>query len=262
MGTSPPQSSPITSKALPSPRPNSLATHHYPQSGREGEVGEGRPHSPTTFSKRFLGREDVGEGAGELSQTGKLQQGNLGSYPAPAGRMQPAGPQQYFQVNEGTGRSPTQARSPASLGLSPRPHSQTSQWQGWEQASFYQGAPWSHGELPFPYDPLPVPYADVYAQRHQSGLHDLTRSRDPLPYGTDPARGRDPLYRAAHYADRDHLTWPMYASQGAAYGSPWGHPVAPPPTLATPNPAFAGFPLGVTSMGLCLGRVAAPGPSL
>ena len=63
-GTSLPQSSPITSKALPSPRPNSLATHPYPQSGREGEVGEGRPHSPTTLSKRFLSREDVGEGAG------------------------------------------------------------------------------------------------------------------------------------------------------------------------------------------------------
>ena len=85
-GASPPQSSPITSKALPSSRPSSLATHPYPRSDREGEVGEGCPHSPTTLSKRFLSGEGEGEGAGELSQTGKLRQGNLGSHPAPAGR--------------------------------------------------------------------------------------------------------------------------------------------------------------------------------
>ena len=166
----------------------------------------------------------------------------------------PAGPQQYFHVNESnhqlpTGRSPTWACSPASLLRSPRPHLQTSQWQGGEQASFYQGAPWSHGELPFPYDPLSFPYADAYSQRQRGGPHDLTRSREPLPYSTDPARRRDLRYRAAQYADRDHLTWPMYASQSAAYASPWGHPMAPSPTWQHPTQFSPGFHWGSLQWG-------------
>ena len=211
--------------ALPSPRPNSLATHPYPRSDRGGEVGEGCPHSPTTPSGRFLSGEGEGEGAGELSQTEKLRHGNLGSHPALAGSMRPAGLQQYFPVSESvhqlpTGRSPTWAHSPAALSLSLRSHSQTSQWRGGEQASFYQGALWSHGEFPFPYDPLTFPYADAHTQRQQGGPHDLTRSREPLPYSADPARVQDPRYRSDQYADRDHLTWPVYAGQSAAYASP------------------------------------------
>ena len=68
-----------------SPRPNCRAAHPYPRSDRGGEIGESRPYSPATLSKRFLSGEDEGEGAGELSQTEKLRQGNLSSHPAPAG---------------------------------------------------------------------------------------------------------------------------------------------------------------------------------
>ena len=184
-GASPPQSSPITSKALPSPRPNSLATHPYPRSDRGREIGEGCPHSPATLSRRFISGEGEGEGAGELSQTEKLRQGNLGPRPAPAGHMRPAGPQQYFPVGESVHQLPT-GRSPAALSQSPRSHSQTSQWQGGEQASFCQGALRSHGELPFPYDPLTFPYADAHTQRQQGGPHYLTWSREPLPYSAEP----------------------------------------------------------------------------
>ena len=161
----------------------------------------------------------------------------------------PCGPQQYFPVSESvhqlpTGRSPTRARSPAALSRSQRSHSQTSQWLGGELASFYQGAQRSHGELPFRYDPLTFPYADAHTQRQQGGPHDLTRSREPLPYSTDPARVRDPRYRSAQCADRDHLTWPVYAVQSAAYASPWGHPVAPSPTWQHPTQLSPGFHWG------------------
>ena len=140
--------------------------------------------------------------------------------------MRPAGPQQYFPVSESVHQLPT-GRSPAALSRSPRSHSQTSQWLGGEQASFYQGALRSHWEFPFPYDPLTFPYADAHTQRQQGGPHGLTRSREPLPYSADPARVRDPRYRAAQYADRDHLTWPVYAGQNAAYASSWGWPLPP-----------------------------------
>ena len=95
-GTSPPQSSPIASKALLSPRPNSRAAHPYPRSDRGGEIGESRPHSPTTLSKRFLS----GEGAGELSQTRKIAAGES-QFPSC-----PAGLQQYFPVNESAHQLP------------------------------------------------------------------------------------------------------------------------------------------------------------
>ena len=68
-------------------------------------------------------------------------------------------------------RCPLAARSPDALSRSPRFHSQPSQWQGMEQASFYQGAPRSHGEHPFPYDPLLFPYADAYTHQQQGGPH-------------------------------------------------------------------------------------------
>ena len=100
-GAGPPQSSPITSKALLSPRPNSRAAHPYPRSDRGGEIGKSTSHSPATLSKRFLSGEGEGEGAGELSQTEKLRQGNLSSHPAPAE------PQQYFPVNESAHQLPT-----------------------------------------------------------------------------------------------------------------------------------------------------------
>ena len=55
---------------------------------------------------------------------------------------------------------------------------------------------------------------------------------------------RDLRYRAAQYADRDHLTWPVYAGQSAAYASPWGHPVAPSPTWQHPTQLSPGFHWG------------------
>ena len=54
----------------------------------------------------------------------------------------------------------------------------------------------------------------------------------------------DPCYRAAQYADSDHLTWPMYAGQNAAYASPWGHPVAPSPTWQHPTQLSPGIHWG------------------
>ena len=54
MDASPPQSSPIPFKALLSPRPNSHIAHPYPRSDKGGEIGESRPHSPSSLSKRFL----------------------------------------------------------------------------------------------------------------------------------------------------------------------------------------------------------------
>ena len=47
MDASPPQSSPIVSKALLSPRPNSHIAHPYPRSDKGSERGESRPHSPS-----------------------------------------------------------------------------------------------------------------------------------------------------------------------------------------------------------------------
>ena len=234
MDASPPQSSPIPSKALLSPRPNRHIAHPYPRSDK----GECRPHSPSSLSKRFLSGEGEGEGAGELSRTEKSRQGNLGSHPASAG------PHQYSLVSEVAHQLPT-GRSPAALSRSPQSHSQPSQWQGGEQASFYQGGPRPHGEHPFPYDPLPFPYADAYMQRQQGGPHDLARSREPLPYNADPSRARDPRYRAAQYADRNQLAWPMYAGQNKACASPWGHPASPSPTWQRPTQLSPGIHWGV-----------------
>ena len=132
-------------------------------------------------------------------------------------------------------------RSPAALLRSPRFHSQPSQWQGMEQASFYQGAPRSHGEHPFPYDPLLYPYADAYTHRQQCGPHNRPRSREPMPYPADPSRSRDPLYRPAQYADRNHLAWLMYAGQNAAYTGPWGPSAGPSPTWHQPTQPSPGI---------------------
>ena len=68
MDASPPQSSPIPSKALLSPRPNSHIAHPYLPSDKGGERGESRPHSPSSLSKRFLSGEGEGEGAGDHSR--------------------------------------------------------------------------------------------------------------------------------------------------------------------------------------------------
>ena len=95
MDASPPQSSPIVSKASLSPRPNSHIAHPYPRSDKGGERGESRPHSPSSLSKRFQSGEGEGEGAGDHSRTEKSRQGNLGSHPASAGRLLPAGPHRY-----------------------------------------------------------------------------------------------------------------------------------------------------------------------
>ena len=55
---------------------------------------------------------------------------------------------------------------------------------------------------------------------------------------------RDPRYRAAQYADRDQLAWPMYAGQNEAYASPWGHPMAPSPTWQHPTQLSPGVHWG------------------
>ena len=53
-----------------------------------------------------------------------------------------------------------------------------------------------------------------------------------------------PRYRTAQYADRDHLTWPVYAGQSTAYASPWGHPVAPSPRWQHPTQLSPSFHWG------------------
>ena len=75
MDASPLQSSPILSKALLSPMPNSHIAHPYPRSDKGGERGESRPHSPSSLSKCFQSREGEGKGAGDHSQTEKSRQG-------------------------------------------------------------------------------------------------------------------------------------------------------------------------------------------
>ena len=55
---------------------------------------------------------------------------------------------------------------------------------------------------------------------------------------------RYPRYRAAQFADHDHLAWPMYTGQNAAYASPWVHPVAPSPTWQHPTQLSPGIHWG------------------
>ena len=50
-----------------------------------GEIGESRPHSPSSLSKHFQSGEGEGEGAGDHSRIEKSRQGNLGSHPASEG---------------------------------------------------------------------------------------------------------------------------------------------------------------------------------
>ena len=243
MDASPPQSSPISSKSLLSPRPNSHIAHPYPRSDKGGERGESHPHSPSSLSIRFLSGEGEGEGADDHSWTEKSRQGNLGSHPASTA---PDRTDILLSVRSLT-RCPLAAR-PLRPGrqLPSRGHRDPTRnlRMGMEQASFYQGAPRSHGEHPFLYDPLLFSYADAYTHRQQGGPHDRPRSREPLPYNADPSRARDPRYRAAQYADRDQLARPMYAGQNAAYTGPWGHPAGPSPTWQQPTQLSQGIHWG------------------
>ena len=100
MEATPPQPSPIASRASLSPRPNSHNPHSDPRSDNWSERGESRPLSPTSLSKRFQGGEGKGEGAGDHSRTEKSRQGNLGSHPASAGCLRPAGPHRYSPVRD------------------------------------------------------------------------------------------------------------------------------------------------------------------
>ena len=184
MDANPPQSSPIPSKALLSPRPNSHIAHPYPQSDKGGEIGKSRPHSP---SKCFLSREGEGEGAGELSLTEKSWQGNLGSHPASAGRISIL----------------LSVRSLTSCPLAARPLGPARQLpsRGHRDPTCNLRSGRARNRPPFikvchgptAYDPLPFPYADAYTQRQQGGPHDLARSREPLPYNAGSALQSSPV---------------------------------------------------------------------
>ena len=139
-----------------------------------------------------------------------------GSHPIPADCSQSRGNDRYSPP-----RNPARPRLPATRSLSPRFHQQPSQWPGGKQALYYQGAPRSHGERPLSYEQLQFSYADAYQHRPQSGPHDASRSRDPLPLPVDPSRARDPLYHTGQYTERCHQAWQSYASLGTAYTSPW-----------------------------------------
>ena len=174
--------------------------------------------------------------------------------PSRAARMRPAGPQQYFPVSESVHQLPT-GRSPAALSRSPRFHSQTSQWLGGEQASFYQGAPRSHGELPFSYDPLTFPYANAHTQRQQG--NPCHTARTPLGCGTR-ATGWPSMLTVT--------TWPgqftpVRAQHTLVPGStPW-----PLPPRGNTQPSFRQASTGGHLNGTMRrqpGRGATPGPSL
>ena len=146
-------------------------------------------------------------------------------------------------------------RSPAALLRSPRSHSQTSQWQGGEQASFYQGAPRSHGELPFPFDPLRFPYADTYTQRQQGNLCHTTRT--PLVCGIS-ATGQPSMLTATTWPDQ---CTPVRTQHTLVPGAtPW-----PLPPCGNTQPSFHRASTGGHINGTMSGqpgRGAAPGPSL
>ena len=163
------------------------------------------------------------------------------------------GPHQYSPVNEiahqlPTGRSPNRARSPAALSWSPRSYSQPSQWQGGEQASFHQGALRSH---------MPT-----LTRRGNKAAPTTSLGRGNLCHTTRTPRERG--IRATEQPSMLTATnWPGQCTPVRTRHTlvPGATP-RPLPHVATPNPAFAGHPLGGASMGLCAGRVAAPGRSL
>ena len=237
MNASPPQSSPILSQALLSLRPNSHIAHPYPRSDKGSKRGKSRPHSPSpnTFKAE----------RGQVTTHGQRNhsRGTLVPILPPRAACCPLDRTDILLSVRPLTRCPLAARP-----LPSRSHRDPTynlrKWQGMEQASFYQGAPRSHGEHPFLYDPLLFPYADACTHRQQGGTHDRLRSREPLPYNTNPSRARDPRYRTAQYADSDQLAWPMYACQNAAYTGPWGHPAGPSPTWQQPTQLSMGIHWG------------------
>ena len=206
MEATPPQPSPIATRASFSPRPNSHNPHSYLRSDNWSERGESRPHSPASLSKRFQSGEGKGEGAGDHSRTEKSRQGNLGSHPASAGSVpilpQPDRTDILLSVTPLTrwplARLGSVASCPLAVTAIPLATFAVAGHGTGLLLSRCAAVPW---ERPFPYDPLLFPYADACTHRQQGGPHDRLRSREPPwiprgrgnppPYPADPSRSRE-----------------------------------------------------------------------
>ena len=130
-----------------------------------------------------------------------------------------------------------------------------------EQASFYQGAPPSHGQHPFPYDPSTT--VPICRRLHASATR--RPPRPPAVEGTSaiqrgslasagPALQNGPVCRPRP-PSLANVSWPecgIHRSLGPLCG--------PLPHVATTDPAFVGHPLGSASMGLCAGNLAGRQP--
>ena len=261
MDASPPQSSPMPSKALLSPRPNSHIAHTYLWSDKGGERGESHPHSPSSLSKRFLSRKGKGEGAGDHSRTEKSRQGNLGSHSASAG------PPDHTDIL-------LSVRSLTCCPLATRPLGPGRQLPSLGHRdptrNLLSGRAWNRP----PFIKVrrgPTGNTRSSMTRYCSHMPTLTRIGNKAVPTTACGRRnlchtmrilRERGTRVAEQPSGPTATnWPGQCTPVRTWHTPvpWATPRAPPPR-GTPNPAFAGHPLGSPSMGLCAGNLAGRQP--